>query len=342
MTIDESVRDRPTFTYARRGSPLACFGVQQSATRLYFIGADSGLKELAITAGGPELRDIFTPMPETPLTCFGINGTDPCLFYRETDSRIWAVIPAGDLPKVAIVPGQAAADSPLACVGLGGTACRLYYLDTSRQVHQVASTDEANFPDQPAGGASAVRGSDLSCTTDARGQGVAFYIGAPDHQLNVVSTTKPAEGSELDTFPIDGTDPAPGSALACFNVTGQYDTHVYYLDRQNRINELEWKDSVQTNQALPYHARPGSALTCFGYDGKDARLYYLDDQARVNELARVHGAWVPKILPGTAAPDSALACYGANGKATRLYYLDPEYRVNELAWQGGRFVNTPL
>jgi hypothetical protein len=39
MTIEENASNRQTPTYARRGSPL---------------------------------------------TCFGVNGTDPCLFYKET------------------------------------------------------------------------------------------------------------------------------------------------------------------------------------------------------------------------------------------------------------------
>lgn len=69
MTTEENARNRQTPTYARRGSPLTCFGVNQSATRLYFIGADSSLKQLTMTANGWETSQIFTSMPETPLTC---------------------------------------------------------------------------------------------------------------------------------------------------------------------------------------------------------------------------------------------------------------------------------
>lgn len=264
------------------------------------------------------------------------------MFYKETDFRIWEVIPTANLPQVLTLPGLAAPGSPLTCVGLSGTSCRVYYLDPGRQVHEVASKDEASFHDQVVGGAKAVSGSDLTCTADARGEGMAFYVGAADNQLNAVSSTKPAEGSEIGSSSIDGTDPAPGSALTCFNVTGRYDTRVYYLDRQNQINELAWTGGDQANQALPYQAMAGSALTCFGVGGEHAQLYYLDSQAQVNELAQQDGRWTRNLLPGTAAPDSALACYGASGRATRLYYLDPDYRVNELARQSDKFVNTPL
>jgi hypothetical protein len=60
---------------------------------------------------------------------------------------------------------------------------------------------------------------------------------------------RPGHG-EIDSSSFDGTDPAPGSALTCFNVTGKYDTRVYYLDRQNQINELAWQGGKFVNAPL--------------------------------------------------------------------------------------------
>lgn len=97
----------------------------------------------------------------------------PACFTKRRDFRIWEVVPTTDLPKVLTLPGLGAPDSPLTCVGLGGTSRRLYYLDADRQVHQAASKDEASFHDQVVGGTKAVPGSDLTCTTDARGRGMA-------------------------------------------------------------------------------------------------------------------------------------------------------------------------
>lgn len=351
MTTEENARTRSAPAYARAGSALACFGVDHKMTRLYFLGDDGALHGRAFTPRGWDPEDL--PGPEeilpSPLACIGRDETDPSVYCVAGSRHIIQLAWNNDVNWWAIHPlaAQVAEDSPLTCVAPAGTDGLLYYVGTDRQLYEVALDVTGHRSPQPVQPTNVAPGSGLTCKQDSRGLGMVFYIDASDHLLHVAAYTDPAEGQELDTFPIDGTAPAPGSALTCFNMEDKDNTRVYYLDRQSQINELAWNGSDQKNNVLPYKAMPGSALTCFGYGGLSTRLYYLDDQARVNELAWVHGRWAHKVLPdpatpAMAAPDSALTCFGANGTTTRLYYLDPDHRVNELAWQTNKFVNTPL
>ena len=327
-------------TVARAGSPLTCFGVNRSATRLYFIGVDSGVYELAMTAGGWNTRNLLTAAPNSPLTCYGFNGHDPRVYFIDPDSHIIELaLKAGQWTSQSL-PGRAAHDSPLTCLGLGGKDCRLYYVGTDRRVIELASDQNGNFRNRVLD-VKVAPGSGLTCEQDPQKLVRVFYVDGTDHLLHVLAYDNVDDPGGTIDEPIDGTDPAPGSALTCFGMdTG--DTRLYYLDRQGRINEMAWSANVRTNHVLHATAMPGSALTCFGVGGQLTRLYYLDSQARVNELGWSNGNWANHVLPGTAARDSALTCFGFNGMVTRLYYLDAHHRVNELAWQTHQFVNSAL
>jgi Fungal fucose-specific lectin len=359
MTTEENTGNRQAPTYARAGSALACFGVDRKMPRLYFIGVDSHLFGRAFTPEGWRPVNLPGPVvaPASPLACFGLYEADPRVYYVSDGSHrvvelAWrSDVNRSDVNPWAVHPlsAQLADDSPLIGIAAGGTEGRLYYVGTDRQLYELAP-DAAGHPDpQVIQTTKVAPGSGLACKQDSQGLVMVFYIDATDDLLHVAAYTDPAEGRELLTFSIDGTHPAPGSALTCFNMVDKDNTRVYYLDRQHRINELAWNGSDQNNNVLPYKAMPGSPLTCFGYGGLSTRLYYLDDQARVNELAWQHGHWVHHVLPdpatpATAAPDSPLTCFGSNGTLTRLYYLDPDHRVNELAWDptAKEFVNNPL
>jgi hypothetical protein len=319
---------------ARAGSPLACFGVHQSATKLYYFGDNTSVRELALTAAGWSLTDILASAgPGSPLTCYGFDGTDPRVYYVNPDSRIIELAVKTRGWDFRVLPGEPALDSPLTCLGPAEDDRRLYYVGKDRQVHELAPDRDGNFEDRAVPGAAVAPGSDLTGGLDPRGRVRVVYVGA-SQRLQVVSPDGISEG-------IDDTDPAPGTALTCFAMDNG-DLRLYYLDRQSRVNEVAWTGEDRVSRVLPATAGPGSALTCFGAEGNLTRLYYLDGQARVNELSWSKGRWVNQVLPGTAAPDSALTCFGAGWLRTRLYYLDAQHRVNELAWQASRFVNTAL
>jgi hypothetical protein len=332
-------------TLAKSGSPLTCFGFDQSLTRLYFVGPDSGLKELAMSADGWHSGAFFAEPPNSPLTCYGFDGDDPRIFYIGADAKIYLEHLGGTQPGLKNLPGQPAPHSPVTCLGVGGQGARCYYVGTDQKVHELAEnrSGDFSFRNRVVSPDVVVPGTGLTCEQDPQQLVRVFYVSGTDHLLHVAAYDNVDDPGSMTDDPIEKTDPGPGSALTCFGMsTG--DTRVYYLDRDNRINEVAWTKDELRNHQLAFTARPGSALTCFGVEGLHTRLYYLDDQAQLNELAWQEGAWHNNPLNVRAAPDSDLTCFGAEGKWTRLYYLDPQHRVNELAWDpaANKFGNNPL
>ena len=103
--ITANVTDPPA-PAAAAGSALACFGVNGSATRLYYLDGIATLNELAWNNNA---------WVNTNITA---NVTDP--------------------PAPA-----AAAGSALACFGVNGSATRLYYLDGNSHVNELAWNNNA-------------------------------------------------------------------------------------------------------------------------------------------------------------------------------------------------------
>jgi hypothetical protein len=294
-----------------------------------------------MTAGSWDTSEIISAAPKSPLTCFGFGGIEPRVYFVDLDSHITELAFEAGQWVVQTLFGRTAPGSPLTCLGLGGKDCRLYYVGTNHQLNRLAPDQNGSFQNLVLPGTKVAPGSGLTCTQGSAAGVSAFYVDAVDHLLHVIVSDVPEDPTGVFNEAIDGTAPAPGSALTCFT-TDTDDIHVYYLDHQSRINELAWSKKAQKNRVLQATAMPGSALTSFAVADKFARVYYLDSQARVNELGVVHGHWANPVVLGTAARDSALTCYGADGTATRLYYLDAQHRVNELAWQTDHFVNTAL
>lgn len=332
-------------TMAKAGSPLTCFGVDQFFTRLYFVGPDSGLKELAMSADGWWPGAFFTEPPNSQLTCYGFNGTDPRVFYIGADAKIYLEHLDGSQPGVKKLPGQPAPNSPVTCLGVGGKGARCYYVDTDQKVHELAEnrSGDFSFRNRVLSSDVVVPGSGLTCEQDLQHLVRVFYVSGADHLLHVSGYDNSDDPDGWTDDRIEKTDPAPNSALTSFGMSNG-DTRVYYLDSENRINEVAWTADELRNHQLDFTARPGSALTCFGVDGQLGRVYYLDDQAQINELASQDGVWHNNPLNVTAAPDSDLTCFGVERKWTRLYYLDPQHRLNELAWDptAKEFGNTTL
>lgn len=322
---------------AMTGSPLTCFGVSESATRLYFLDGNYQVNELALTADGWDGGSLLvTTAPDSSLTCFGVGGKEPRVYYVDPDRRIIELAWSPQNAWVShVLPGEAAPDSPLSCFGQNGLYTLLYYVGTDRQVHELAWGGA--FFDTPLLGPVAV-GSGLTCHQDNQQHGRVFYVSGGDHLIHVLSW----EADDWGDRQIEGTKPAPQSPLTCFGLDHGGASRVYYLDINGQINEMAWTGDQMVNHPLGYEAAPGSSLTCFGVGGKYTRLYYLDGGGRINELAWSNGGWANHVRPGTASPESALTCFGVNGTATRLYYVDPDNRVNEMAWQANQFVNSIL
>jgi hypothetical protein len=339
-------------TTAQAGSPLTCFGVNQQQTRLYLIH-DTNIWELAETANGWPQASVFggaTPGRDSSLISFGVGGIHPHVFYTDRAGQLSDLQP-DDLPwgQLSI---QVTKGSPLAGLALREQDYRVFYVGADGVLCELVADAGTARHEEILRGARPAPGSKLACTQNSQGLTAVFYVDAADNLLHALHHTSVQVPLKFENEPIKETAPAPGTALTCFTMTGTDDARAYYLDGQGQIIEVQWKKStsVMTAHPLHYQAMPGSALTCFGVEGKWTRLYYLDDQARVSELAWIrgeHGApghWNRTPLGYTAALDSDLTCYGAGGKWTRLYYLDPQHRVNELAFDGTtrKFVHNPL
>ncbi len=132
---------------AASGSALACFGVNGSATRLYYLDPNNHVNELAWNNGWSTTD--MTAAAGSPiaasgsaLACFGVNGSATRLYYLDSNSYVnelawnsnWVNT---DMTAAAGSP-VAASGSPLACFGVNGTATRLYYLDGVHHVNEIA------------------------------------------------------------------------------------------------------------------------------------------------------------------------------------------------------------
>jgi hypothetical protein len=334
-------------TVARAGSTLACFGVNQVAAELYFFGTgtEAGLHQLTQAPGGWKPAPLSGPpcALNSPLACFGFDGTDPRLFYIAENRQIIRLSYLGPEWMVTRLTSQAAHDSPLTCAGLGGEECRLYYVGADRQVHEQTADKAGTFHGQAIAGTTVTPGSGLTCTQDSQGLVTAFYIEDTDRCLHALTCLGPGKEPEIQNLRIEGTGPAPGSALACVYLPIADLTCIFYLGPRNHVNVVVWSAADHVIQTMPGKAMPSSALTSFAVGGDKPRLYYLDTAARVTELAQIGNDWAaPKALTGAVARDSALTCYGYQGTDTRLFYQDAQHRVSELAWENHQFTNHPL
>jgi lysophospholipase L1-like esterase len=148
-----------------------------------------------------------------------------------------------------------------------------------------------------------------------------------------------------------------GTALTGFGVGLDLDPRVYYLDTDNKVQELGWQHETDTwffrsvwQEAGAPRALKNSHLTGFGVgDSLDPRVYYQDEQNQIQELG-----WLPNPAPaGTwyvrpvwqdakdanknPAPavtrGSALASFAAGlDVEPRVYYLDTNNHIQELGW----------
>jgi hypothetical protein len=83
---------------AAPGSPLACFGVHGSDSRVYYIGPNQDVYELywdgsgwgynQLTGNGGLASGATTPAPASALTCFGVNGSDSRVYYIDLSDHV--------------------------------------------------------------------------------------------------------------------------------------------------------------------------------------------------------------------------------------------------------------
>jgi Fungal fucose-specific lectin len=357
---------------------LTCFGVNAQATRVYYLNGSSQVCELAWDNSNWVTTNVSVDAsvangasPSSALTCFGVSGQYTRVYYFDRNSQIWELawdngkwLPTNLNTVAKPTAPSAAPGSALTCFGVNGQYTRLYYLDAESQVWELAwdngkwiatNLNTAVTPTAPA----AARGSDLTCF-GVNGQYTrVYYLDTQSQAWELAWENGKWAAANINTAAIPtAPSAAPGSALTCFGVNGQY-TRLYYLNNLSQVCELAWDNGkwVPTNLSVdafvPIGAAPGSALTCFGVNGLYTRIYYLDNGSQAWELAWDNGKWVATNLTAQASesvasvspsamPGSALACFGVGGSATRLYYATPDgTTLNEMAWQN-HWVNRKL
>jgi hypothetical protein len=322
-------------------SPLTCFGVGGSATRVYFLDSNGHVNELAWEGIGWRQTDVTSNAAGAPkaaagsgLTCFGVGGSATRVYYVDTTGHLNEIAWQNNGWFHNNTPAAAATTSPLTCFGVGSSATRVYYLDQTNHVFELAWENNSwGKPTNVTVAASApppAAGTSLTCFGVGGSATRVYYV---DTTGRVIELAWENNGWKTNLTP--ATHAAPNS-LSSFGVGGSA-TRVYYLDQSNHVCELAWENSgwVLTPVASQAEAPPaaaGSALTCFGVDGSATRVYYVDTTGHMNELAW-ENSWVRNVTLASGVATSALTCFGVGGSATRVYYLDKNHLVNELAWE---------
>lgn len=272
-----------------QNSALTGFGVNGSASRVYYVGGVpelignvSDVYELAWNngwswsklTGSGGAANAPSPVADTALTCFAVNGLASRVYYvkptiesslntQDVAELYWdngwhydALTGPGG--RAAGAP-SAAPGSPLCCFGFNGSASRVYYL-----VNNLSFTNPTL---------------DVYELYWDNGWGWNKLTGS-DGKAN-------------------GAPSASAGGLACFGVKSS-DSRVYYLGPNDDVFELYWSNGWAWNKLTGAGgktpnapaAAPGTALTCFGVNGSDSRVYYLDAAGHVNELAWLNGGWI--------------------------------------------------
>ncbi len=159
---------------AESGSALTCFGVNGSATRLYYLDPNNHVNELAWNNGWSNTDTTAaagSPVAASgsALACFGVNGSATRLYYLDASNHVnelaWNNGWSNTDMTAAAGSSVAASGSALACFGVNGSATRLYYLDASNHVNELVWNNGWSNTDMTAaaGSPGAASGSALAC-----------------------------------------------------------------------------------------------------------------------------------------------------------------------------------
>jgi hypothetical protein len=356
--------------FADAGSPLTCFGVAGTATRVYFLDARKDVYEVAWENGW--VTSNLTAAAKAPaagmfsgLTCFGVGGTATRVYYVDANGDVYELAWENGwvATNVTAKAGAPPADggNNLTCFGVGGTDSRIYYTDlvgAVGSVYELAWVNSgwvATNVTAEARAASVYRGTPLTCFGVGGTASRIYYL---DNDAHVQELAWENGWMATDVTAQAGAPAAShDSALTCFGVGGTA-TRVYYVEpNRSHMYELAWENgwvATDVTAAAGASAATHNALSCFGVGGVASRIYYLvynNADQDVYEMAWENG-WVSTNLTAkanarTASNSSAVTCFGVGGTATRVYYVDgtgpigsvnnvlPSGLVNELAWENG-------
>jgi Fungal fucose-specific lectin len=135
------------------GTALACFGVDGTASRVYYQGPSGNIYELAwvngwvhnqLTGSGGLATGAPSAAAGTALACFGVGGTASRVYYvvltANANNNVWELAwdngwSSSELNTASVsVAPPVSGNSGIACFGVGGAATRLYYLSSDGTV----------------------------------------------------------------------------------------------------------------------------------------------------------------------------------------------------------------
>jgi hypothetical protein len=241
---------------ARPGSGLACFGVNGSDSRVYFIDTGSEVHELAWAnswSHNPIGSSTHAPKAGgSGLACFGVNGSDSRVYYTDTKNNVnelawannWSHNPIGAQNGAP----QAAPWSALTCFGVNNADSRVYYVaEANNDIIELAWANTWKVTDvrEKASTPYALTGMPIACFGHGNDSRVYYFADGGQGtgliwELGWVNGNwQPRDVSAL-AVPFGNTNVPSG--LACYGVNGA-DSRVYCIDTNKELNELAWVDN---------------------------------------------------------------------------------------------------
>jgi hypothetical protein len=354
---------------------IASFGYGGTDPRVYYAAADFRVIELAWT-GRWGFRDLtsetgapLSSISPCDITCLGIGGRDPRVYYSAVDAQIIELAWTGRWQQSSITARAGSAPIEgftLTSFGADGVNPRVYGVQRGDVIELAWMGGWTHRNLTAITAAPKVR--DGTALTSFGFDVEIFGAGGPDgriyyrsddwhvHELawTVESSVDP-EGTWVDNdlSAIAGAPAGPSGDITCVGVGGiegefAPSPHIYYLDGAQHVNEIGWAGAwYHSDVSAAAQASPAETvnLACFAANGSEPRVYYED--GHVNELAWDGKEWRHTDLTSAAGGPSPvglepMACFAIDGSVARVYYVtESDGHVHELAWVG-RWISSDL
>jgi hypothetical protein len=299
-------------------SSIACFGVNDQLSRVYYVG-DLGfpaelvfatetnkwvINDLGENQGAPAVSS------GSGIACLGIKRVLSRVYYFDRNEKVvelayisqnvpWRTTTIGDMTGAPLTGPT----RNIVCFAAGGYASRVYYFDQHGNVIELAWGDDnawhASNIIKLAGAPPAALNSDIAAFGITGGTSRVYYV---DGGGNVVELSYGGNNWVATSVgPMAGAPPAfSPTGIACFGVGGTA-SRVYYFDVQRNLVELGWGPDNQWHwtdlTAAGNAPQENGPLTCFGVEGVSTRVYYqAGSPPQLWEVGFLDGRWYAQVI----------------------------------------------
>lgn len=179
MTQSGEWKNNPLPGTAAPGSALTCFGIDGTATRLYYLDANHVINELAWVHNGWKNNLLRAKAAAgSDLTCYGADGAHTRLYFVGPDNRVHELAWQDSAWKnPTVMPGLPMAGTKLTCFE-GTTTLPTVLLFTGRdgEINNVSYSDVIKGYDCVILPFSTASGSALTCVGTKGGQPRLYYL----------------------------------------------------------------------------------------------------------------------------------------------------------------------